>query len=344
MKILVTGGCGFIGSHFIRRVLARQAAARVLNLDKMTYAGRGRNLADLPSADARRHRLVRGDIADRAKVRRLLRRFKPDAIVNFAAETHVDRSIVDASDFLRTNVSGTQVLLEAAREFEVPKFLQVSTDEVYGTLGVKGKFREDDSLEPNSPYSASKASADLFCRAAHETYGQHVTISRCCNNYGPFQFPEKLIPLMVVRALENRKLPVYGDGLQVRDWIYVVDHADAIWRILKRGCAGEIYNVGSTEEHPNLWIVKRILKMLGRPESLIEHVPDRLGHDRRYAVDSAKLRRELGWRPGHSFGDALAETVRWYMENPAWWRRLQRLRDHRQFQDRYYRKKERRRV
>lgn len=337
MKLFVTGGCGFIGSHFIRHVLERRPRATIVNLDKLTYAGRGRNLANLPPGHKKRHRLVRGDICDRRKVLSAMKGGRFDAVVNFAAETHVDRSIVDATPFLRTNVIGTQVLLECAREAGIKKFLQISTDEVYGTLGSRGKFRETDPLRPNSPYASSKASADLCCRAAHETYGQWVMITRCSNNYGPYQFPEKLIPLMVTHALENKPLPVYGDGKYVRDWIYAGDHAAALLRVLERGKPGEIYNVGGSQEHQNLAIVRRVLNLLGRPRTLIRHVRDRLGHDRRYAIDSRKIRRTLGWKPAWDFEEGIEETVAWYCVNRKWWRRLIRLGEHRKFQKKYYR-------
>ena len=339
MKILVTGGCGFIGSHFIRHVLKNRPQARIVNLDKLTYAGRGRNLANLPIAHRKRYKLVRGDISDRRQVLSVMKKHRFDAVVNSAAETHVDRSILDATPFLKTNVIGTQVLLECARQAGIKKFLQISTDEVYGTLGARGKFRESDPLRPNSPYSASKAAADLCCRGAHETYGQWVTITRCSNNYGPYQFPEKLIPLMVTNALQDRPLPVYGDGKNVRDWIYAEDHAAALLRVLDRGAPGEIYNIGSHEERRNLEIVHRVLGLLGKPKSLVRHVRDRLGHDRRYAIDSRKIRRELGWKPAHDFSDALEQTVAWYCVNRQWWQRLVRLREHRKFQSKYYKRR-----
>lgn len=337
MKILVTGGCGFIGSHFVRHLLTRRPRARIVNLDKLTYAGLGRNLKGLPRDQKRRYQLVRGDIVDRRKVLSLMKKHRFDAVVNFAAETHVDRSIVDATPFLKTNVIGTQVLLECARQTGIKKFLQISTDEVYGTLGKRGKFSEVDPLRPNSPYSASKAAADLCCRAAHETFGQWVMVTRCSNNYGPYQFPEKLIPLMVTHALQDKPLPVYGDGKYVRDWIYAEDHAAALLRVVERGKPGEIYNIGGGEERQNLQIVRGILRMLGKPDSLIRHVRDRLGHDRRYAIDSRKIRRELGWKPAHCFEDGIEETVAWYCVNRGWWRRLIKLREHSKFQKRYYR-------
>ena len=336
MNILVTGGCGFIGTHFIRHVLKQRPRARIVNLDKLTYAGRGGNLNGLRREWKNRYRLVRGDIGDRRRVLSLMKKYRFDAVINVAAETHVDRSIVDATPFLKTNVIGTQVLLECAREAGIKKFLQISTDEVYGTLGGRGRFRETDPLRPNSPYAVSKAAADLCCRAAHETYGQWVMVTRCSNNYGLFQFPEKLIPLMVTHALQDRPLPVYGDGKYVRDWIFAEDHASALLRVLERGRPGEVYNIGSHEEHQNLKIVRRVLRMLGKPLSLIRHVQDRLGHDRRYAIDARKIRRELGWKPAHQFEDALELTVAWYCVNRDWWQRLARMREHQKFQGKYY--------
>lgn len=316
-RILVTGGAGFIGSNFIRYWLENHEG-EVVNLDLLTYAGNLENLADI--ADDPRYRFVRGDIADRKLVDGLLEGV--EAVVNFAAESHVDRSIHDAGTFIRTNVAGTQVLLEAARHRGVRRFMHISTDEVYGSLGPTGAFTEETPLAPNSPYSASKAAADLLVRAYHHTYGLDAVITRCSNNYGPYQFPEKLIPLMVTNALEDQELPVYGDGLNVRDWIHVRDHCRAIDAVLHRGRAGEVYNVGAGEERTNLEMVKAILGLLGKPESLIRHVTDRPGHDRRYAIDSAKIRRELGWRPEVGFREGLAATVEWYVEHRPWWEKV----------------------
>jgi len=319
MKILVTGGCGFIGNHFVRMLLAQHKSIRVVNVDCLTYAGRGRNLADIESHP--RYQFVRMDITSSA-IHDLVRRQHPDVIVNFAAESHVDRSVHDASTFIRTNILGTQNLLDAARSANVKKFVQVSTDEVYGSIPGKGRAREDALLLPSSPYSASKASADLCCLAAHRTHGQNVVITRCTNNYGPYQFPEKLIPLMITNAMHDIPLPVYGDGQQRRDWIHVEDHCRGVFLALKHGRPGEIYNFGMGSEPPNLLIVREILKILGKTETLIRHVKDRPGHDRRYAVNTTKSRRELGWKPLMNFKQGLAVTVQWYCQNTKWWLRL----------------------
>jgi dTDP-glucose 4,6-dehydratase len=319
MKLLVTGGSGFIGSHFIRMVLARRKQTRVLNVDRLTYAGRGHNLRDLESH--RHYQFKRVDIGS-PQILDLIRKAKPDAIVNFAAESHVDRSLHDPGVFLCTNTLGTQNLLNAARLAGVKRFVQISTDEVYGSIPGKGRAREDGLLLPSSPYSASKAAADLCCLAAHRTHGMNVVITRCTNNYGPFQFPEKLIPLMITNALTNLALPVYGDGLQCRDWIHVEDHCRGVLLALERGKAGEIYNFGMGSEPPNIMIIREILKFLGKPTSLIKYVQDRPGHDRRYAVDTRKARRELGWRPQVDFKKGLASTIEWYCSNEPWWLRL----------------------
>jgi dTDP-glucose 4,6-dehydratase len=315
----VTGGCGFIGSHFIRQLLATRKNARVLNMDCLTYAGRGRNLADLGRHP--RYRWTRADITSPA-AGRVLQRFRPEAVVNFAAESHVDRSVHGAAIFLRTNTLGVQNLLDAARQAGVRRFVQVSTDEVYGSIPGKGAAREDGALRPSSPYSASKAAGDLCCFAAHRTHGQEVVITRCTNNYGPFQFPEKLIPLMITNAMHDLPLPVYGDGQQRRDWIHVEDHCRGVLLALERGRSGEIYNFGMGSEPPNLDIIRQILALLGKTERLIQHVEDRPGHDRRYAVDSTKARRELGWKPKMDFEEGLASTVAWYRQNVRWWLRL----------------------
>jgi len=319
MNILVTGGAGFIGANHVRWLLAN-TEDRVVNLDALTYAGNLENLAGLEAHP--RYRFVRGDIGDRGLVRALLDGERIEAVVNFAAESHVDRSLDAPRLFLETNVLGTQTLLAAAREAGVGRFLQVSTDEVYGSLGAEGKFTEATPLAPNSPYAASKAAADLICRAYHHTFGFPVVITRCSNNYGPCQFPEKLIPLMIANALEGRPLPVYGDGLNVRDWLYVTDHCVALDLVLRRGRPGEVYNVGGDNELPNLELVRTLLRLLDRPESLIAFVADRPGHDRRYAIDATKIRRELGWTPAHRFADGLAATVRWYLDNRAWWEQI----------------------
>jgi dTDP-glucose 4,6-dehydratase len=316
MNILVTGGAGFIGANHVRWLLAN-TDDRVINLDVLTYAGNLENLAGLEEHP--RYRFVRGDIGDRELVCDLLAVERIAAIVNFAAESHVDRSLDAPRLFLETNVLGTQTLLAAAREAGVGRFLQVSTDEVYGSLGAEGKFTEATPLAPNSPYAASKAAADLICRAYHHTFGFPVVITRCSNNYGPYQFPEKLIPLMIANAIEDRPLPVYGDGLNVRDWLFVADHCAALDLVMRRGRPGEVYNVGGDNELPNLELVRTLLRLLDRTESLIAFVADRPGHDRRYAIDASKIRHELGWAPAHHFADGLAATVRWYQDNRAWW-------------------------
>ena len=323
MRILVTGGCGFIGSNFIRLVLAQCGKTEIVNLDKLTYACNLANLADLPPDQARRHRFVKGDIADRAMVSSLLAQEKPDAIVHFAAESHVDRSITDASPFITTNVLGTQVLLDCARQAGIPRMVHVSTDEVYGTLGPEGRFREDTPLAPNSPYSASKASSDLLVRAAHETFGQNVVITRCSNNYGPYQFPEKLIPLMTGRARRGEPLPVYGSGTNVRDWIHVEDHCRGVLLALEKGRPGGVYNFGGDAERANLDVVRAILRLTGRDESLIRFVKDRPGHDLRYAMDHSLASRELGFSPLKNFEAGLEETVRWYESHDEWVRQVE---------------------
>ena len=319
MRLLVTGGCGFIGSVFIRHVLRERPDWSVVNLDKLTYAGNLENLADLEGNP--RLRFVKGDITDPTAVAACLKAHPVDVIVNIAAESHVDRSILDASVFIRTNVEGTLVLLAAAREARL-RFFQVSTDEVYGSLGATGLFTEETPLAPNSPYAASKASADLLVRAFHHTFGLHAVGTRCSNNYGPWQFPEKLIPLFITNAMADQPLPVYGDGLQVRDWIHVEDHAAGLLAALERGQPGEVYNLGGGNERTNLEITRTILGALGKPETLVRHVQDRLGHDRRYAIDASKSARELGWAPKVPFAEGIAGTVRWYRENRRWWERV----------------------
>ena len=318
-RILVTGGAGFIGSNFILYLMRSRSDIEIWNLDNLTYAG---NLANLKEVEALpRYRFIKGDIADSAVVRDVVKE-GVQGIVNFAAESHVDRSIEDAGVFLRTNVMGTQTLLDAARDFGVEKFVQVSTDEVYGSLGPKGAFSETSPLKPNSPYAASKAAADLLVRAYHKTYGLPVAITRCSNNYGPYQFPEKLIPLFITNALENKQLPLYGDGLNVRDWIHVEDHCRAIGCVLDKGKVGEVYNIGADSESTNKEITYLILKKLGRDESLIRYVKDRLGHDRRYAIDPEKIRGELGWSPIVSFNEGIGQTIQWYRDNETWWREI----------------------
>jgi len=321
--LLVTGGCGFIGSHFVRMALGT-GAWRVVNLDKLTYAGNLENVTDVLKSP--HHRFVRGDIADRQGVRALLAEERPWAVVNFAAESHVDRSILDPTPFLQTNVLGTQVLLEAAREARVERFVQVSTDEVYGDAEGKDPFHESSPLTPSSPYAASKAAADLLCLAYARTYGVPVLIVRSSNNYGPYQFPEKLIPLLIRNALAGEVLPVYGDGLQRRDWLYVEDNCRAILRVLEAGRVGAIYNVGTGQERTNLEVVRTLCRILGEEAGLdpteilrrVRHVADRPGHDRRYAMQTDRVRRELGWSPQVPFEEGLRRTVRWYLRHPDW--------------------------
>lgn len=313
--LLVTGGCGFIGSNFIRHVLQTDPELAIVNLDLLTYAGNPHNLADLECHE--HYRFVHGDIADRDKVRKLLAEGVV-GIINFAAESHVDRSIHDATPFVRTNILGTQVLLDAAKEFAVPRFVQVSTDEVYGSLGPTGAFTEETPLAPNSPYSASKASADLLVRSFVHTFGFPGLITRCSNNYGPYQFPEKMLPLFITNLLRDEPVPVYGDGLQVRDWIHVRDHCAGIYRVWKAGRPGEVYNIGGRSERTNLELTHLLLDLLGKPRTLIKHVTDRPGHDRRYAIDCSKMERELGWQPSVKFEDGLRETIAWYQANTRW--------------------------
>ncbi len=314
--VLVTGGAGFIGSNLVRYLRRERPEWTVVNLDKLTYAGNLESVADLRHVPG--HLFVRGDIANPELVEHLCEQHGVEAILNLAAESHVDRSILGPGIFVETNVSGTQVLLEAARRAGVRRFVQVSTDEVYGSLGAQGRFSESSPLQASSPYSASKAAADLLALAYHRTFGLDVIVTRCSNNYGPCQFPEKLIPLMIANALDGRKLPVYGDGMHVRDWIHVEDHCAALLAALERGKAGEVYNVGSDNEWPNLHIVQELLRILRKPESLIEHVKDRPGHDRRYAIDARKARAELGWAPRMAFGEGLERTVGWYVDNRPW--------------------------
>jgi dTDP-glucose 4,6-dehydratase len=331
--VLVTGGAGFIGSNLVHFLRRERPEWTVVNLDKLTYAGNAESLADLRQDPG--HVFVRGDIANAELVEHLIRHHAVDAILNLAAESHVDRSILGPGIFVETNVSGTQVLLEAARQGRVKRFLQISTDEVYGSLGASGKFTEASPLSPSSPYSASKAAADLLVLAYGHTFGLDVVVTRCSNNYGPYQFPEKLIPLMIANALEGRRLPVYGDGMQVRDWIHVEDHCRALLAALEKGRGGEIYNLGSDNEWPNIQIVGRLLEILQKPRELIEHVKDRPGHDRRYAIDAAKARAELGWSPGIPFPDGLEGTVEWYLQNRGWWERV-RTGDYRTYYERNY--------
>lgn len=320
MKLLVTGGAGFIGSNFLRLILTEDDWA-VVNLDKLTYAGNLENLIALK--DHPRYSFIRGSISDAKLVDAIFKQYKFDTVINFAAESHVDRSIQDASPFILTNILGTQVLLEASHKYGIKKYVQVSTDEVYGSLGENEPlFTEETPLAPNSPYSASKASADLLCRAYFKTYNFPVTVTRCSNNYGPYQFPEKLIPLVISNALENKSIPVYGDGLNVRDWLYVTDHCTALKTVIEKGRAGEVYNIGGGTEVPNLELVKKILLILGKPESLITFVNDRPGHDQRYAINPGKMKAELGWEAVTKFDDALGYTIKWYVQNSQWWKRV----------------------
>jgi dTDP-glucose 4,6-dehydratase len=320
VNLLVTGGAGFIGSCFVKLARRKRPASRIVNLDALTYAGNLESLAEL--RDDPGHTFVRGDIRDGALVKELCQKHQVDAVVNFAAESHVDRSILSAEPFIDANVVGTLRLLEATREAGVRRFLQVSTDEVYGSLGPTGAFEETTPIAPRSPYSASKAAADHLVHAFHHTHGLDVVITRCSNNYGPYQFPEKLIPLMILNAFEGKPLPVYGDGLYVRDWIHVEDHCEAIDLVLASGRAGEVYNIGAENDRPNLEVIRAILRLCERDESLVRHVPDRPGHDRRYAMNAGKLRGELGWRPQRNFETGIAETVSWYRDNPTWWQRV----------------------
>jgi dTDP-glucose 4,6-dehydratase len=317
MRLLVTGGAGFIGVNFIRYVLGSQPDVRVTNLDALTYAGNLASLADL--ADDPRYRFVRGDVCDAALVDGLVA--DADAVVHFAAESHVDRSIDGPAEFLRTNVTGAGVVFEACRRAEVERVLHISTDEVYGSIDEPGRFAEGDALEPNSPYSASKAAADLLARSYRVTYGYPITVTRTANNFGPFHFPEKMIPLFVTNLIDGLPVPLYGDGRNVRDWTYVLDNVAAQWRVLTEGVPGEVYNVGAGNEFTNRELTFRLLDRLGAGEEMIRHVPDRPGHDLRYAVDTTRI-RALGWEPGHTLDEALDATVAWYRSNEGWWRPL----------------------
>lgn len=317
MKILVTGGAGFIGSNFVRYFLQQHPSASIINVDKLTYAGNLENLVDLDANP--RYRFVRGDITDAMFVDSLAQ--EVEAIIHFAAETHVDRSIVNADAFVRTNVYGTYILLEASRRYQHQRFVHISTDEVYGSR-LEGFFKEEDPLSPTSPYSASKAGSDLLVSSYHKTYDLPAIITRCSNNFGPYQFPEKLIPLMITNALEDKPLPVYGDGLYVRDWLYVLDHCEAIDRIFHLGKPGEVYNIGGQGDKKNIEVVHLILEILKKPKSLIQYVKDRPGHDRRYAIDPNKIESELGWKPAYSFEKSLEETVYWYQTQIDWWKRI----------------------
>ncbi|MDF1618114.1 dTDP-glucose 4,6-dehydratase [Petrocella sp. FN5] len=328
--ILVTGGAGFIGSNFVKMMVKKYPKDRIINLDDLTYAGNLANLSDMDKYD--NYTFIKGDIRNRETVEEIFSAYDMDWVVNFAAESHVDRSIEDPEVFLTTNILGTQVLLDLAKKYwkvnpkdkyckaykPGVKFLQVSTDEVYGALDKTGMFVETMPLMPNSPYSASKASADMIVRAYHETFGLPVNITRCSNNYGPYQFPEKLIPLMISNCLKEKALPVYGDGMQVRDWLHVLDHCRAIDTVLCKGIDGEVYNIGGNNEKANIEIVKLIIHTLGKSEALIEYVKDRPGHDRRYAIDNTKIKTQLGWEPTYTFEQGIKETIQWYMDNPEW--------------------------
>jgi dTDP-glucose 4,6-dehydratase len=319
-NILVTGGAGFIGSNFINYILSNRKDIFVVNLDKLTYAGNLQNLKDVEKNP--NYTFVKGDIVNDELVGFIFKKYEITHVINFAAESHVDRSILGSEIFFRTNVLGTNVLLENAKRFGVEKFIQISTDEVYGSLGPEGQFEETTPLQPNSPYAASKAAADMMALAFHHTYHVPVVITRCSNNYGPYQFPEKLIPLMIINSLNNKKLPVYGDGMNVRDWIYVIDHNKAVELVMNKGKVGEIYNIGANTEKPNIEIVKLLLKHTGKTEELIEYVKDRPGHDRRYAINSNKIKRELGWEVEHSFERAIQDTIKWYLEYEKWWKEI----------------------
>lgn len=318
MRLLVTGGAGFIGSNFIRHVLKQHPGWEVTNLDKLTYAGNLENLKGIETRPG--YRFIKGDIADRELVGELLSHGF-DVVINFAAESHVDRSILDAAPFLETNVRGTQVLLEGAKEHQIPRFIQVSTDEVYGSVD-KGSCTELSPLSPSSLYAASKAAADLVCYAYFTTYRLPVIITRCTNNFGPYQFPEKLIPLAITNVLEDKPIPVYGDGLNIRDWIFVLDHCQALELVIEKGKPGEIYNIAGDNKKTNLELIHRLLELLGKPKDLVQFVTDRPGHDRRYALDIGKITTELGWKPTHSFEEALSATIDWYLKNKSWWRKI----------------------
>jgi len=321
MHLIVTGGCGFIGSNFIRLVLAARPGWRVTNVDKLTYAGNPANLSDL--AGNPNYKFFKADICDSALMGEIFSA-NPDAVVHFAAESHVDRSIAGPEIFVQTNVMGTQVLLESARKAKVARFLHVSTDEVYGSLGPTGLFSEATPLTPNSPYSASKAGSDFLVQAYHHTFKMDTILTRCSNNYGPYQFPEKLIPLLISNLMEGKQIPIYGDGKNVRDWLHVEDHCTGILLALEKGRAGEAYNIGGNNERENIQIARKLLELMGKDETSIRYVEDRLGHDRRYAIDASKIRGELGWNPKHDFESGIKSTVEWYKANEKWWRPLKK--------------------
>lgn len=320
MNVLVTGGAGFIGSNYVHYVLQNHPDYKVINLDLLTYAGNIHNLDDV--MDNLNHVFVQGNITNKELVRHLVKEHNITHFVNFAAESHVDRSILNPEIFVETNIQGTLALLNVAKEMNIEKYLQVSTDEVYGSLGAEGYFTEETPLAPNSPYSASKTGADLLVRAYYETYGMNINITRCSNNYGPYHFPEKLIPLMITNGMDSKELPIYGDGLNIRDWLHVQDHCQAIDLVLHKGRKGEVYNVGGHNERTNNEIVDIIIDQLELPRELIKYVEDRLGHDKRYAIDPSKLESELGWKPKYTFDTGILETIKWYQENEDWWRPL----------------------
>lgn len=319
MNLLVTGGAGFIGSNFIHYMLQKYPSYQIINYDKLTYAGNLENLADI--ANNSNYLFVKGDIVNQELIEYIVKTYEIDVIVNFAAESHVDRSIRSSTEFVITNIIGTQTLLDVAKNHSI-RFIQISTDEVYGSLGPTGFFTEQTPLSPNSPYSASKASADMLVRSYHKTYGLNTNITRCSNNYGPYQYPEKLIPLMIINAILRKTLPVYGNGKNIRDWLHVLDHCAAIDLVIHKGKPGEIYNIGGNNERTNLEIVELIVEKLGAPKDLITFVPDRLGHDYRYAIDSRKIQTELGWEPSYSFEEGINDTISWYLEHEKWWKKL----------------------
>ncbi|MFH1460544.1 MAG: dTDP-glucose 4,6-dehydratase [Candidatus Omnitrophota bacterium] len=333
-NILVTGGCGFIGSNFIR--VAINNGYKIINLDVLTYAGNLENLADIENDP--NYKFIKGDIADRILLEKIILNNKIDCIINFAAESHVDRSILNATPFIRTNIMGTQALLDTACKHNIERFIQISTDEVYGSLGKTGFFTEETPLAPNSPYSASKAGADLLVRAYVKTFELPAVIIRCSNNYGPFQFPEKFIPLIITNALNDQLIPLYGDGLNIRDWIFVKDFCQAICLVMEKGRVGEIYNVGGNSEKTNIDLLALILDQLKKPKTLIKKVKDRLGHDRRYAIDFSKIKNELGWEPEYKFKKGITETIQWYLDHREW---VQRVRSHQyqQYYDQNYKKR-----
>ncbi|MDP1676905.1 MAG: dTDP-glucose 4,6-dehydratase [Bacteroidota bacterium] len=319
-NILVTGGAGFIGSNFVHFMLNKHSNYSIVNFDNLTYAGNLENLSAIEKN--RNYTFVKGDIGNKEQVTKVFRDYSIDTVVHFAAESHVDRSISGPAVFVHTNVVGTQVLLDVSREIGIERFLHVSTDEVYGSLGATGYFTEETPLHPNSPYSASKASSDMLVLAYQHTFGFPGVVTRCSNNYGPYQFPEKLIPLLIANALNDKAIPVYGDGSNVRDWLYVVDHCSALDVVLHNGKVGDVYNIGGHNEWKNIDIVKLVLKEIGKPQSLITYVKDRPGHDKRYAIDAAKIKNELGWVPAYQFENGIKKTVQWYLQNKQWWERI----------------------